>query len=449
MSEQKKSYWLTSGIYTVLQRFSTLVFNFGSTSLLFRIFKLNLNELGTWGLFLSIVSIVEVARSGLIQNAVVRFLSISPKEEHGKIISSSLALNVILSSLSILLIVISSHFLSNTVLKAPGLETLLYYYIITTIILLPFFQFQYIQQANLDFKGVFWGMFCRQGLFFLGISTAYLFDYKPSLLNLVHLQTVAALLGAIVGYQFTKKFLVVSTKIDFEWVKKLFNFGKFGFVTNLSSIVSGSIDQFMLSNIIGTQAVPQQRAALQVTNAVEVPTNAMADIVFPQSARRMHTDGKEAVKYLYEKSVGVIVAIIIPFLAVVLLMPEFIIDIVTGGKVYNQAVVILQIAVIYTAIIPFDRQAGTIFDSTGRQKMNFYLQISAMVINFCTNLFFINHFGIIGAAYGSLTTYLISFITKQLILRSLYGVSFWSILTQSYLFYLDMFKLVKSKVLKK
>ncbi|MFN8436823.1 MAG: oligosaccharide flippase family protein [Cytophagales bacterium] len=449
MTQGNKSYWLTSGIYTILQRFSTLVFNFGSTSLLYRIFSDNQDELGTWGLFLSVVSIIEVARSGLIQNAVVRHLSIAPKEEHGNIISSSLILNILLSLLSIILLIAGSHFLSVFALKAPGLEILLYYYIITTLILLPFFQFQYIQQANLDFKGVFWGMFCRQGLFFIVILIFYIIGYKPTLLNLVHLQTTAALLGALVGYQFTKKFLVITTKINKEWVVKLFNFGKFGFITNLSSIVSGSIDQFMLSNLIGTTAVPQQRAALQVTNAVEVPTNAMADIVFPQSARRMHTDGKEAVKYLYEKSVGVILGIIVPFLTFVVLFPDFIIDIVTGGKVYHQAALILQIAAIYTAIIPFDRQAGVIFDSTGRQKMNFYLQIAAMFINFLTNLFFIKNFGIIGAAYGSLTTYVISFITKQLILRYLYGVEITSIFKQSLNFYADMYKLFCNKILKR
>jgi O-antigen/teichoic acid export membrane protein len=412
--------------------------------MLFRIFSLE--EFGVWGLFMMVTSVVEVARSGLIQNAIVRYLSISPLEEHPKIISASFSLNAILSSLTIVFILLGAHTLSVDLLKAPELEELLYYYIITTIILLPFFQFQYIQQANLNFKGVFWAMFFRQGLYFSGILFCFASGEKPSLLNLVYLQSATALAGTLVGFLFTRGFLFISSKLDFEWIKKLFDFGKFGFVTNLSSIVSGSIDQGMLSNMISTEAVALQRAALQITNAVEVPTNAMADIVFPQSARRMHADGKGAIKYLYEKSVGVIVAIIVPFLLVVLLIPGPILSVVTGGGEYLKSIAILQVTVVYTVIIPFDRQAGTIFDSTGKQKLNFYLQIMAMVVNFVSNLYFIREFGIIGAAYGTLVTYLISFLIKQLILKRSFDVEIIQILKYAFHFYGEAFTIIKHKL---
>ena len=443
MALSNKAYWLNSGFFTILQRFSTLLFNFGSTFMLFRIFSLE--EYGVWGLFLMVVSVVEVARSGLIQNALIRYLSISPEEEHSKIISASISVNAILSGVTILLILLGSHVFCVQVLKAPALEIMLYFYIITTLILLPFFQFQYIQQANLDFRGVFWGMFFRQGVFFFAILTSFLVGYKPTLLNLVHLQTASAFVGMLVGFKYARKFFTFNRKIDIQWVKKLFDFGKYGFVTNLSSMVSSSIDQAMLSNMISTSAVALQRAALQITNAVEVPTNAMADIVFPQSARRMHAEGKEAVKYLYEKSVSVVLSIIVPFLLVVLLIPGPIIEIVTGGGGYLQSIAILQVTVLYTIIIPFDRQAGTIFDSTGRQKLNFYLQIGTMVINFSTNLFFITRFGIIGAAYGSLTTYFISFVVKQTILRRLYNVRLSAIFKNAFSFYGEVFYILKQR----
>ncbi|MEZ4847758.1 MAG: hypothetical protein R3B93_03850 [Bacteroidia bacterium] len=52
--------------------------------------------------------------------------------------------------------------------------------------------------------------------------------------------------------------------------------------------------------------------AIKITNLVEVPTQSIAAIVFPQSARRIENEGRESVKRLYEKSVGVILALIIP-----------------------------------------------------------------------------------------------------------------------------------------
>jgi O-antigen/teichoic acid export membrane protein len=446
MTSSNKAYWLTSGFYSILLRVSILLFNFATTFLLFRIFSLK--EVGVWGLFLMIVSVIEVARSGLIQNGLIRFLSISPSDEHSKIISASFSLNIILSVFTILLIVSGSQFLCVNVLKAPSLETLLYYYILTTLLLLPYFQFLYIQQANLDFKGVFWVVMSRQGTFFLGVVTIYILGYKPTMLNLVHLQTFAAFVGMIAGYFFARKFFTFTLEINRAWIKKLFNFGKFGFVTNLSTIISGGMDQAMLSNMISTSAVALQRAALQITNVVEVPTNAMADIVFPQSARRMNQDGQGGVNYLYQKSVSVTLSIIVPFLIVVFLFPDFIITIITGGGEYLQSKAILQVTVLYAVLIPFDRLGGTIFDSTGRQKLNFYLQILNVCTNFLSNLFFITKFGIIGAAYGTLVTFFISFAIRQTILRRVYNIHLWSVVKSTFLFYGECYHVLKQSLLK-
>ncbi len=50
MSEQKYSYWLKSGIYSGMQKFSMLLFGVGSVLLLTR--ALTIDEMGVWSLFL-------------------------------------------------------------------------------------------------------------------------------------------------------------------------------------------------------------------------------------------------------------------------------------------------------------------------------------------------------------------------------------------------------------
>jgi O-antigen/teichoic acid export membrane protein len=460
MTQQGKSYWLTSGLYTILQRGSALVINFGTTACLTRM--LGPEGFGVWSLFNIIgFNFIEVARSGLIQNALVRYLAIAHKDDHPRIITASFTLNLMLTSMTILLLTFGSNFLGQ-VLKTPELANLLYFYIFTTLALIPYFQFQYIQQGNLDFKGIFWGNLIRQGLFFIVVFSASVLNYNLSFLNLVNLQTIAAFAGAIVSYFFVRKFLKFSSKIDWVWVKRLFDYGKYVFVTNLSATIFGAIDTIMLSafitkndptlrkdalNINNKEAAGLQGAALRITNMVEVPTNAMADIVFPQSARRMETQGKEAVKYLYEKSVGIIVALIVPAMAIILLLPKLVVLIV-AGKDYLNAAYILQITALYSIFVPFDRQSGAILDSIGKQKLNFFLTMFNALVNIGTNYLYIKvlGFGVIGASYGTLTTYITAFIIRQIILRYELGVNIFNIFKEAFKFYGQLWRMVKSKL---
>ncbi|MBC8110909.1 MAG: flippase, partial [Verrucomicrobia bacterium] len=449
-TDNSKSYWLTSGIFTLLKYGSALVFNFGSNVLLY--YLLSVKESGVWSLFLIIaVNFIEVSRSGLIQNGLIRYLSITHVDDHPKIITASFTLNLILTAITVTLLGLGGHWLALT-LKMPEIEPLFYFYIITTLLLIPFLQFQYIQQANMDFRGVFWGNFVKQGVNFGVIVIAYALHYTPTLLNLVHLQTLTTIAGTFVAWFFVRRFLKFSKVIDWTWVKKLFDYGKYVFTTNLGATIFGSIDSIMLSMLIPAQnganreAVAFQGVALRITNVVEVPTNAMADILFPQSARRLETQGKEGVKYLYEKAVGVIIALVLPGLILLYLFPRFAILLVTGKDEFLEAVAILQITILYTIFVPFDRQCGTILDSIGKQRLNFLLTAFNAVVNIVSNYTYIKLFnlGLLGASYGTLTTYIISFVLRQMILRRELGVNLANVFVYAFGFYGEMFKIGKN-----
>ncbi|MFN6944046.1 MAG: flippase [Cytophagaceae bacterium] len=408
----KFSYWLKSGVYTLLERFSALLFGFGSFFFLVRV--LSKEDFGVWALFLTVTAFIEVARNGLIQNAQVKFLTSAPKEEHAKITTASMVLNFGLTGLSIFLILIFSSILS-LMWKSPVLEQMFYIYIITTVSLIPFSQCNFIQQANLDFKGIFWSNFVRQGLLFFYVLYAFVFNFSLALTTLAIVQAITSLAGAIVAYLFAKKFMVWAKAIDWQWVSKLFHFGKYVFGTNVSSLFFKGMDQMMLGSMIGTASVAMYNAAIRISNLVEVPTTSVATVVFPQSAKRMATEGLGAVKHLYEKSVGLIMAIMLPFLLVILVFPETIIWILAGEQ-YLDSAPILQVTILYSLFIPFLRQFGTVLDSIGKPHINFYFIVFCAVLNFGSNYFFITHYGIIGAAYGSLTSYAIIFILNQIIL---------------------------------
>lgn len=433
MKFAKDSYWLKSGIFTLFERFSLVLFGFGSY--FFQVRILTKEEFGIWALFLTVTSLIEVARNGLIQNAQIKFMASSPAEEHPKIITASLALNVILTVFSVVCLFLFAGLIS-TLYTSPALKGMLYFYVLTTISLIFHSQFNFIQQGSFDFKGIFWSNFIRQGSFFLFIILCFVTSYKISLINLVNLQTLSAVLGAGTSFFFVRKYLKFSRTLDWEWVKKLFGYGKFVFGTNISSTIFKSIDQLMLGSIVSTSSVAVYNTAVRITNLVEVPTVSVAAIVFPQSAKRMATEGKDAVKYLYEKSVGLILALIIPIVVVVMLFAKPIILVIASAK-YLDAVPILQVTILYSLFFPFSRQFGTVLDSIGMAKTNFYFIVFSAALNVVINYVFIKTFGIMGAAYGSLTAHTICFILNQIILTRILKVSFMNTLIHAKAFYID------------
>ena len=75
-----KNYWFKSAFYTIGERLLSLIFGFGSIYLLLR--NLTKEDFGTWALFLTITTLVELARIGFIQSGLIKFLSVAKGEDY-------------------------------------------------------------------------------------------------------------------------------------------------------------------------------------------------------------------------------------------------------------------------------------------------------------------------------------------------------------------------------
>ena len=397
-----------------MERLMIQLFRFGSFYLLVR--GLDQESFGIWTLFLIICAIFEMGRVGMVQNALIKFLAGTEERKiKARINTASLTIHVSLTIILVLLIAVVGR-ISVLVFAQRTLEDLLKWYIFTSFALIPFYQFNFIQQAHFDFRGVFFSNLVRHGLFFFYVLGGYLGDWWTiNLIQLAKMQILVALAGSLVAYLLSRKNLFFSRRLDRWWLRWLFNYGKYVVGTNIASMFIKSIDQFMLGILISPIAVAIYGTAIKISNLVEVPTQSLAAIVYPKSARRIETQGKESLKHLYEKSVGVLLAIIVPTVILVLLFPAQIIQIVAGEQ-YLEAAPILRITMLFGLFVPFSRQFGTMMDAMGNPRLNFALVMLSAVLNLTFNYFFIQLWGIHGAAYATLLTFGILFVTNQVIL---------------------------------
>ncbi|HEY0054083.1 MAG TPA: flippase [Pedobacter sp.] len=425
------SYWLKSGLINITQNLSNQILAIGSFLLMARLFSKE--DFGAWGIYMQAVVVFELIRNGLIQSALIKFLSGSDKDEHSKIFSASFTISSVITLLCIILNLLFIGFFTRT-LNAPQLEPVFYLFNVVFILSGILTQLCCVEQANLQYKGVFLVNFIRQFALFSYPCYCYFFNKEIVLTDLVYVQIVSMSLAVVCSWLVVKKYFYFTYIFSWEWIKKVFNYGKFAFGTSLSSQLSGTIDQWMLAGMLSPAASASFNTAVRITNLINVPTDAVATIVFPQSAKRMHTEGRDAIKYLYEKSVGTILAILVPGVLIVYLLDEWLVTFIAGGK-YVDSVPILNITLLYCLLIPYGRQFGTILDSIGKTNMTFSIVLITASTNLILNFLFIKSYGAVGAAYATLISNVIGFAIAQYILRKELNVSVINTVIYAYRFY--------------
>jgi lipopolysaccharide exporter len=419
MKDPNKLYWLKSGSYTLMLNIQQLLFGFGSFYFLVRM--LDKHGFGIWTLFVATTSIFEMARSGLIQYALIKFLSESPENEKPKIITASYFLSGILMSVCIAVNLSVAGYLSR-LWHEPGLVPMFIVFNGVYILQGLLTQFQWIEQAHLRFHGILITTMIRQGGFFLFVFISFLFHFHLSLMDLIYAQGICTGIGAWAEYYYVRDFLAISWKLHMDWIRKLFGYGKFVFGTYISAVLSGSVNQMMLGTMLSPAAAGSYNVALRIVGLTDIPTNALGAIVFPQSAKRFSAQGIDAGKYLYEKSVGTIVAILFPLVIFVFSFPGFVVRLVAGNN-YAEAIPMVHFVILTCLFSPFDRFFGVIMDSIGRAKLNFILLSSFILLTLVLNYFLIGRLGIMGCIYGTLIADGIVFIIRQFFLYKILNVN--------------------------
>ncbi len=444
MSSSGYSRSFSRGVFSLLNRIVVVVFGFLNVFFLVRIMPKT--DIGIWILFTSVTAILEMMRNGFIRNPLISNLAIAEEGERKTLITASLALHCVLGVVISILLLVGSVPLAGF-WNAPGLEKLFLVYAVNNIIFIPFLHFEYLQTAKLQFKGIFISTFVRIGVLSFFIMANFIMNARPTLMDLALVQLSATVIGTVVGYHFVKHMVNINRVVDKKILKELFHFGKFTFGTNISSMFVKNTDSWMIGRMLSTASVAVYNPALRISNIVEVPTLAIASLVFPQVAQKMKERGNEGVRDIYVKSVGLILALMVPMVIPLYVFSDFII-LTVFGKDYMEAAPILRVTIFYSLIIPFNRQFGTVMDALKKPKINFYLLVMVAVLNVIFNYIFLKQFGVIGSAYGTLLSYCIVFVLNQIILYRMFQINTLKVFENVFDWYKIGWEILRKRIVK-
>jgi lipopolysaccharide exporter len=444
--KQGSSFWIHSVFFTLLNRSFLIAFGVVSYIVLAKKVFPTVKEMGIWALFLAIFTLIENIKQGLLRNPMIKFLSEPEYVNHrNKVQSASLFTNVIFSILVIGLLFFGGHIFSYW-LNSPELFPLFRLGILIIIVLIPFNHLEILLQAHFKFKAIFYGYLCRQGIFMISVILLMIVN-KPflTLINLVKLQIVSQLLGVIVLAYFTRGYFYRKFETDKQTIGRMFHFGKYIFGTNVFSSFGRSADQFITAGLISANVVAYYNIVSRINNMMDVPSIAIADVLFPKNVEAMATSGADKVRYYFERMVGTIVSILAPLSILIFLIPRFFITILAGSK-YFAAVPILQIVILFSILRPFSYQFGTTMDAIGKPRINFWVNLLTMTLNYGFMYIGLRYTGWLGAAYGTVVSAILSFFIMYFVLNKTVGVKIGETFQWVWYSYRDFFNYLKKIV---
>ena len=441
--KQGSSFWIHSVFFTLLNRSFLIAFGLVSYVILAKKVFPTVKEMGIWALFLTIFTLIENIKQGLLRNPMIKFLSEPEFVNHrNKIQSSSLITNILFSALIICMLFFCGNALAVW-MNAPALYPLFRLGILVIIVLIPFNHLEVLLQAHFKFKAIFYGYLCRQGFFMISVIILLLYDKQIlTLMNLVKLQIISQLTGSLVLLYFARGYLYHSLDIDKRTILRMFNFGKYIFGTNVFSSLGKSADQFISAGLISANVVAYYNIVARINNMMDVPSFAIADVLFPKNVEAMVTSGPDKVRYYFERMVGAIVSILAPLSILIFLLPQMFITIIAGSK-YYAAVPILQIVILFSILRPFFYQFGTTMDAIGKPALNFWVNLIIMVLNYAFMYIGLRYTGWLGAAYGADAAAVLSFFIMYIVLKKAVGIQIGETLKWVWKSYAEIFSYFK------
>jgi len=428
----------------MLNRFSLILFGVVGYMVLAKKVFPTAAEMGVWSLFLGIISLTETIKQGLLRNPMIKFLSEPQyKDQKNKVQTSSLITNISFTIIVVALIIAFGGIFSRA-LNSSELYPMILWGIISLVLLVPFNHFEVLLQAHFKFKHIFIGYLLRQGIFVCSvIFMMFFFKSSLTLLMLVKLQICSLLLGTVALFFGARMYFKKGFDIDKILMLRMFHFGKYIFGTNVFVALTASADQFITAKFIDTNAVAYYNIVSRISTMIDVPSVAVADVLFPKNVEAMAANGTDKVRYYFERMVGTIMSILLPVSLVIFIFPHLIIQIISSSK-YFAAVPILQVVILFSFVRPVSYQFGATMDAIGKPQYNFWVNLYAMVVSLLFIYLGLKFFGFMGAAYGEVAAVVPIYIVFYLVLRKTINVSFRNVMRHVWLSYVEVYMIIKN-----
>ena len=363
------------------------------------------------GLVIALLAISNILQPFLsfgTQHAVIRFYSrYRSSKEKNAVLTLSLIIPIIVTAIVIPLFYLYYDQIKVLLFQTENAFSQYAYVILFIAVSTSFFEIFY-SWVRVKLKSVFGNflkeLYPRLLVTFLLISyTLDYLDFENFILYLIYGYYLRLLIVMVYS------FIINKPKISFYFKNDFKEILRYSFLILLSGAASSiilDIDKSMLSSILTVENVAYYSVAIFIAAVIEIPGRAMFQILSPIVAEVINKNNKKKLKYLLKKSsTNLVLVSSLFFLIINLNLNDFYEMLNQEG--YNKGipiVIIVSFAKLYSMSI------GCVNNIISNSKYYYYIfwfSIISSVLAVVLNLYLIQDYGIIGAAYATLLVILI------------------------------------------
>ncbi len=342
------------------------------------------SEMGNWVFFQTIFALVEMLRTGFLSVAVVKFYSGASKERSAEVIGSAW---VLASAITFGLLVLNvPALLLLKIVKIDGLAFFLKWFGVSYLFSLPMFIANCVLQAEARFDRLLYMRLVNQGSLLIFV-VVLIFMNKLTLGTLVYSNLLSLLITSI---------FVLSKGWTHFWAwksrttkcfRELYDFGKYSVLGYISSSLLRVSDIFIITSMLGTEAVAKYNIGLKLLEVIEIPLRSFIATAMPTMSAAYNRGLKNEVVYTMKKYAGMLTFALIP----VCIGTVFFADIavfILGGKKYVGTEVgnVLRMFMTFALLFPTDRFLALGLDVIHKPNINFIKITIMLVVNIVTDI---------------------------------------------------------------
>jgi len=357
---------------------------------------------------LAISNIIQPFLSFGTQHAVIRFYSrYKSKKEKNAVLTLSLIIPFIITTIVIPLFYFYYDHIKVLLFQTENAFSQYAYVILFIAVSTSFFEIFY-SWVRVKLKSVF-GNFLKElypRLLVTSLLILYTLDYldfENFILFLIYGYYLRLLIVMVYSFIINKPKVSFYFKNDF---KEIFRYSFLILLSGAASSIILDIDKSMLSSILTVENVAYYSVAIFIAAVIEIPGRAMFQILSPIVAEVINKNNKKKLKYLLKKSSTNLVLVSSLFFLIINLNLNDFYDMLNqeGYSKGIPIVIVVSFAKLYSMSI------GCINNIISNSKYYYYIfwfSIISSVLAVVLNLYLIQDYGIIGAAYATFLVILI------------------------------------------
>jgi O-antigen/teichoic acid export membrane protein len=352
---------------------------------------------GSWMLYQTAYVLFETVRSGLVLNALIRFINQTREPARHERLAGAAWQLCVGFTLAVIAVWVLVALLPGAEAYLGGPDTALWF-TLTSLVTLPSVVAHWLLHSHSRFFPLQLIRVASQLVLLLGIGGAYALnrlDY-PALCGLFFLSGgTVGLLTLLNGWSGARYF----RRGTRQERKQLLDFGKYTIGTLLASNLLRSADVFLLGIFLGPGAVAVYAIPQRLMQILETPLRSIVVTSIPKLAE-LHQRAQPAEwAEVFHRLSGRLWFGLLPVALVGILGAPVWVTLL-GGSQYREAALILQLFLIQGLLLPLDRYAGVGLDTVGRPQANLVKVLLMLTVTVLADLVVLLSGGTVTAVAG-------------------------------------------------